>query len=156
MPTKPRFSDLLRIYRSLTNLTQEELAALSAALVDQGITKGNLHRQHISRLEAGHVPRPDPRTIMILAETLAEGLHRAGYDEASAAELYTHLYNATRSKITTRDVSQHAAELDAILAPLTEIARDDIYEAFKASARTFIERYSERQRQRERQRSRND
>lgn len=156
MPPKTRFGEALRNYREDASLSQDSLARLSFRLADEGLTKGGIHRQHISRLEGGQVPTPDPRTMHILATALAVGLRDAGYEDVEQDSIYKHLYNATRTKITSRDVSIEAADLDAILAPLNDTARHDIYESFKASARVFVERFTKRQLERERQRPRNE
>lgn len=155
--SRTRLSDLLRTYREIdAGISQDTLSVITFELAERGVVVAGLKRQHISRLESGAVSHPDPRTLHILGHSLAEALRQNGAEDADGDYLYRQLLNAVRAKLNTRDVSAHAADLDAILAAINPTTRDDIFEGFKAAARAMVARMLERARQREEQSRRND
>lgn len=119
MPTKsPRhtLANTIRRYRTMSGMSQNELADLSTRLAAEGVVVGPLMQQHLSRLENGVAPMPG--TLHTLAVTLAHAMREAGFDEVDADDLHKHLLNANRLHVTSYDVPQEAVELAAILAPL--------------------------------------
>jgi transcriptional regulator with XRE-family HTH domain len=154
---RTRLADLLRQYREDdAKISQDALSAISFDLAGRGVVVSGLKRQHISRIENGTVTHPDPRTLHIIAHSIAEALRRQGIEDTDGEYIYRRLLTVSRNKLTTRDVSPQAAALDAILAPIGESARADIYEGLKAAAAAMVARMLERKREREEQRRSND
>jgi transcriptional regulator with XRE-family HTH domain len=114
---RPRhaLSSIIRRYRTMTGLSQNELSALTFELAEQEIVTSGIMQQHLSRLENGVAPMPG--TLHTLAVVLAHAMRSAGFEEADADELHKHLLNANRLHVGSREVSPQAVEIDAILAP---------------------------------------
>jgi len=120
----------------MSGLSQHQLADLSFQLVEQGVIEGGIHRTQISRIEAGQ--KPQPPTLFALSKVLAAALQNAGYD-MTGDDVYHHLSNTDRLKLTTRHVSPRAAELDAILAPLKMENAEPIWDALVAAASAYVD-----------------
>lgn len=136
-PKRPRqtLSDTVQRYRLMSGFSQQQLADFSFKLAEQGVIDSGIHRTQITRIEAGQ--KPQGPTLFTLSHTLAAALREAGYD-MTGDDVFHHLSNTDRLKLTTRHVSPHAAELDAILAPLLNEHAEPIWAALKAAAEAYI------------------
>jgi transcriptional regulator with XRE-family HTH domain len=135
---RPRqtLADTIQRYRLMSGFSQHQLSDLSFKLAEQGIIDSGIHRTQITRIEGGQ--KPQPATLFTLSRVLAAALSEAGYD-MTGDDVYHHLMNTDRLKLTTRHVSPRAAEIDAILAPLKLENAEPIWDALVAAASAYID-----------------
>lgn len=167
--TKNRSAELaklIKLYRIQTGLTQEALSLLTFELTERGIVNHGIQRAHIVRLEGidpdtgqAKVPKPHPDTLFILAQALAERFHQVGDEAITADDIFRHLMNTQRSRISSRDVSPAMAEIDAILSIASPDSREMIENILIDTANSLIRRlkeYTTRRRAQQRDTKRNE
>ncbi len=141
-------NQLLRAYRELARLSQNELAGLSADLYAEGVLDAFYTQPAIARYEA----QGDTRTKRLRAETIRNlsalferALRNAGFNEVEAANLAGFLQAANEQPFNPRYASDFALEVDANLAIfplwLREIARENIRTSL-SSMRDIYLRYT--------------
>lgn len=144
---------LLRSYRELTGLSQDQLAALSVELMRRGDLDRHFTQSAIARWEKDPTDGGDPSLrvkklqdhILVSYATLLEhALRRVGFEGADQADLLKHLRIANERKVVANQVSQFALEIDALMAPwprwLKEMAQKTIREVLVGMGQIY-ERY---------------
>lgn len=141
-------SDALKGYRGTLRLSQQELADLTFELAEQGIVTHGIAQQHISRIEKGDVPQET--TLRVIAATISEAFNRDGW-ETTPDEIMRHLRNAKGTKVQATEVSEEAAKLDAMIAPMPERLRLMIWRMVFALVESFQVSVDEDRREQRRQ-----
>lgn len=140
----------------MAQLSQDELARLSVALVTEGILDHSFTQSAIARWEKDPADGANARrrvaklreeTIDTLAILFEQALIRAGYEGADRQELAKHLHTANNRRVDPRQVSRFALEMDALMSPwprwLREMAQDTIRQTLQGMNRVY-ERYRSR------------
>jgi len=133
---------LLRTYREQAGFSQEQLAAFSEDLLLRGLLDRSFSQSAIARWEKdpndgaspeNRVRKLQSHILESYAVLLEHALRRAGYESARADELLKHLRIANERRVTAREVSPFALEVDALMAAWPRWLRDMAQQAVRTT-----------------------